>query len=82
MDELKKLERYLKNNGIRYTRSDDRWCHKILIWVDYVTCWTVKIEKGIDGYGQGLLELHSPFSFNPRRCLTAQNIIDVIKRPY
>ena len=65
MNELDKLEAYLKENGIEYTREDreskERLYdnkHQIVVYKDGVQQWDVICHPGSYGYEEGLLEIY------------------------
>ena len=64
MKELDKLETYLKEHGIEYTREDHvsekhyyRNKHQIVVYKGGVRQWDVICHPGSYGYEQGLLEI-------------------------
>ena len=63
MSELDKLEQYLKDNGIGYTRIDenaDTWGrHQIYVFgSDSEIAWDAICHRGSFGFEQGLLEIY------------------------
>lgn len=63
MDELNKLEEYLKEHGIKYDRNDREKTektldfHQIVVYDDEKPIWDVVCHTGSYGYEQGLLEI-------------------------
>lgn len=63
MDELNKLESYLKEQGIKYERTDRddgderQEFHRILVYDDDKPIWDAVCHFGSIGYEQGLLEV-------------------------
>ena len=65
MNELDKLEAYLKENGIEYTREDresEKYLysnkHQIVVYKDGVIQWDAICHPGSYGYEHGLLEIY------------------------
>lgn len=63
MEELNKLEEYLKENGIKYDRidrnEDDETLgfHQIMVYDDDKPLWDAVCHFGSQGYEEGLLEV-------------------------
>ena len=60
MSELDKLEQYLKENGVEYTRKDTAglWdTHQIIVFDNGVRIWDAICHRGSYGYEKGLLEV-------------------------
>lgn len=63
MDELNKLESYLKEKGIKYDRNDREKTekvldfHQIVVYDDNNPIWDAVCHTGSYGYEQGLLEI-------------------------
>lgn len=63
MSELNKLEKYLKEHGIKYDRNDREKTekaldfHQIVVYNDEKPIWDVICHTGSYGYEQGLLEV-------------------------
>ena len=63
MSELDKLEQYLKDNGIWYSRTDenaDTWGrHQIIVFgLNDEKSWDAICQRGSYGFEQGLLEIY------------------------
>ena len=63
MNELDKLEQYLKDEGIGYSRTDenaDSWGrHQIVVFgQDAKVAWDAICHRGSYGFEQGLLEIY------------------------
>ena len=63
MSELNKLEKYLKEHGIKYDRNDREKTektldfHQIVVYEDEKPIWDAICHTGSYGYEQGLLEV-------------------------
>ncbi len=63
MEELNKLEKYLKEHGIKYDRNDREKTekaldfHQIVVYDDEKPIWDAVCHTGSYGYEQGLLEV-------------------------
>jgi hypothetical protein len=95
MTEIDKLEKYLKEIGAKYERTDTEEkrdeigriealdCHQIIVFDDNgKRLWDVVCHRGSYGWEQGLLEAYGKIveSRDVVGCLTAEKIIEVLKR--
>ena len=90
MDELDKLEEYLKNNDYEYKRIDETVNsylnrHQIIVYENGKRSWDAICHIGSYGYEEGLLEVMGD-KVLPKGCkdavcgyLTAQDIIDMLE---
>ena len=90
MSELDKLEQYLKDNGIGYSRTDenaDTWGrHQIIVFgLNSEKSWDAICQRGSYGFEQGLLEIYGDIVDEEKDgdsvCgwLTAEDVIKRIK---
>lgn len=90
MSELDKLEQYLKDNGIGYSRIDenaDTWGrHQIIVFgINSEKSWDAICQRGSYGFEQGLLEIYGDIVDEEKDgdsvCgwLTAEDVIKRIK---
>lgn len=89
MEELKKLECYLKLNNIQYKRFDESGMygynrHQIIVYDENgKRLWDAICHKGSYGYSEGLLEIYGtivrPCRDSVEGWLTAEDVIERIE---
>lgn len=90
LNELDRLEAYLKVHDFTYTRDDDNvdrpyadW-HQIIVYKRHTNCrvWDAVCHCGSYGYRDGLIEVYGDIVPNREKwdgCLTADAVIDMIE---
>lgn len=92
MSELDKLEKYLKEHGYEYKRSDIKEtartleCHQVIVFDNGERSWDAICHPGSYGYEEGLLEIMGAIVWydidgdSVRGWLTADDVIARIER--
>lgn len=92
MNELDKLETYLKEHGYEYTREDFDGIqsydtkHQIIVYKDGERLWDAICHPGSYGYEEGLLEIYGDIVWHDidgdtvRGWLTADDVISRIEK--